>query len=93
MGEERFFFNGADVAEAERNGISYNTFHNRIMQLGWTIDKAKTYPVRLIDPADVAEAEANGIGFQTFYTRVRRSKWDVERAKTEPIHHRKAAKQ
>lgn len=86
---------------AEKNGLNYNTFMNRI-KLGWPEEKAATQPLRTEEELKVQAlratdhvrrypekylrlAEENGIPYHTFQHRVKYCKWDMERAATEPI--------
>ncbi|MEJ9219531.1 hypothetical protein P4H46_15305 [Paenibacillus glucanolyticus] len=86
---------------AEKNGLNYNTFMNRI-KLGWPEEKAATQPLRTEEELKAQAlhatdhvrrypekylrlAEENGIPYHTFHHRVKYCKWDMERAATEPI--------
>ncbi|WP_051290027.1 hypothetical protein [Paenibacillus massiliensis] len=86
---------------ARENGISRDTFYNRV-RLGWSMERAATQPrqtleelreqglrgtecIRVLPKAFVELAEKNGIPYPTFHNRVRNSGWDLERAATEPL--------
>lgn len=88
-------------AEAEKNGISYDTFMSRVNR-GWDMERAATQPLQTqeeirqqalhatehvrVHPEEYLRlAEKNGIPYATFHRRVKRSGWDYERAATEPI--------
>lgn len=50
-----------DVKIAYENGISYNTFKNRIKCLGWSIEKART--IKTLTPSQIGmtkKGERNG---------------------------------
>lgn len=91
--------------EAERNGISYDTFMSRVNR-GWDMERAATQPlqspeeirrqalyatehVRVHPEKYLRLAEKNGIPYATFHRRVKHSGWDYERAATEPLWTRK----
>jgi hypothetical protein len=88
-------------AEAERNGISYDTFMSRVNR-GWSMEKAATQPLqsaeerkqqalhasehfRVYPKSYVQLAEKNGIPYPTFFNRVKHCGWDMDRAATEPL--------
>lgn len=73
---------------AEKNGISKGNVDQRI-NLGWTIEKAITKPIRVTFRQKYAEfiklAESNGIAFLTFRARVEKHNWTPEDAATKSI--------
>lgn len=88
-------------AEAEQNGISYDTFMSRVNR-GWSMEKAATKPlptveerrqqalhaseqIRVYPKTYVQLAERNDIPYPTFFHRVKYCGWDMERAATEPL--------
>ncbi|KGP80103.1 MULTISPECIES: hypothetical protein [unclassified Paenibacillus] len=88
-------------AEAENNGISYDTFMSRINR-GWTMERAATEPLQTPEQAKAQTARAteairiypkeyvelaaqNGIAYATFVHRVKGMGWDYDRAATEPL--------
>lgn len=85
---------------AKGNGISRDSFHNRVRK-GWSLEDAATKPlptdeeiraqalhatdyVRVFPEEYLRLAEQNGIPYHTFRMRVIKSKWSYERAATEP---------
>ncbi|WFR63053.1 hypothetical protein P9222_00975 [Paenibacillus amylolyticus] len=88
-------------AEAEKNGISYDTFMSRVNR-GWSMDRAATEPLQTPEQAKAQTARAteairiypkeyvdlasqNGIAYATFVHRIKYIGWDYERAATEPL--------
>lgn len=88
-------------AEAEKNGISYDTFMSRV-NLGWTMERAASEPLQTSEQAKANAARAteaarvipkeytdlaaqNGIPYPTFWFRIRKAGWDYTKAATEPV--------
>jgi len=86
---------------ADKNGISFSTFHSRIRR-GWSDQDAATKQTQTQEQNRLAAlhatnharvhpekylrlAELNGISYPTFHRRVKVSGWDYERAATEPL--------
>lgn len=75
-----------DCAIAKENEISKTLLYQRVKSNGWTIEKARTEPVRIVENKNgdwIKLAVENGINRNTFYTRIK-SGWSAERAATTP---------
>lgn len=76
-----------DLAEARANGISYLNFRNRIINLGWSVKKAKTVKVRKESKygRDMLKlAESNGVNYTLYTVRIKHYNWDPLEAATTP---------
>lgn len=78
-----------EVRTARNNGLSRKVLYNRIVNLGWDLEKAINTPLQsraseYFTSEDVAIAAKNGIGYKTFTSRVLIHRWTPERARTEP---------
>lgn len=88
-------------AEAEKNGISYETFMSRVNR-GWTMERSAMEPlqtpeqaravaiaasehIRVLPKEFTQLAEENEIPYFTFHRRVHVMGWDLQRAATEPV--------
>lgn len=80
-----------DIDEAMANGISYSTFYNRVHNLYWNVEDAKTKPVvKRYNKEFIKLAELNGISYQLFASRIRDKGWTQEKAATvKPCRYRK----
>lgn len=80
----------AHVEQAEANGISYNTFTNRIYK-GWSPDEAATQKVRPQNKVSEEEAyykqvaKQNNIKYVNFKNRLKMG-WSAEKAATTPVY-------
>ena len=75
-----------DYAIARDNGISKTLMYQRVKTNGWSIEKARTEPVREVENKNgewIKLAIKNGINRNTFYTRIK-SGWSAEKAATTP---------
>ncbi|GAA3723023.1 hypothetical protein GCM10022378_11370 [Salinicoccus jeotgali] len=85
-------YRSEDVAEAERNGINYETFTRRVRN-GWTVEEAKTRPLsgrRSMEKVRYAQMAAeNGVSDNTFGARLKAG-WTLEKAATTPILNQKS---
>ena len=75
-----------DCAIAKENGISKTLLYQRVKSNGWTVEKARTEPVRIVEIKNsdwIRLAIENGINRNTFYSRLKLG-WSAERAATTP---------
>lgn len=90
IGDLRVFISDEHIERAKRNGVNYFNLYNRIVNLGWDIEKAIIEPIktkedRIFTDEQLLRARENGISRQNLYNRIVVYGWDVERALTEPI--------
>ena len=87
MARKSLYITPEDFEEAEANGINREALGQRVRQYGWSIERAKTEPIReklFYHGNWLSVALKNGIKSETFYARINRG-WDDERAATEPV--------
>lgn len=68
----------------EKLELSYDTVHNRIYSLGWTVEKAITAPSQQ-ESSLRAKCRKHGIAYETVRSRINKLGWDEERALTTPV--------
>jgi len=74
---------------ANKNGISRNTVHGRVYNMGWTVQEAITVPIQkgFTKPEGYYDyqriAYENAISNSMFYSRIKRG-WSLEKASTLP---------
>lgn len=76
-----------DIRDAKRNGIDYANFRNRVDNLGWDVEKAKTQEIKrgsIYGDDMIALAKKNGIQYNLFIVRVRDRGWNPIEAATTP---------
>lgn len=80
-----YYITDSEYEEAKKNGIKPSVVDNRVRQLGWSIEKAITIPVREKRSLKGLKEKAmkNGIPIKTLLGRIRRG-WDPEKAAAEP---------
>jgi hypothetical protein len=88
--EFRYYITPADYDIAKINGIGVRTFYNRVMMLGWTIERASTECkhhqfTKNISNTMIKTLKQNGISIEAFRNRVQGYKWDIEKALNTPL--------
>lgn len=89
-----YYITPEEYEVADKNGISRDTLHARMYDLGWRKQKALHTPPQTrtrVEDKWIQMAIQNGIKRGTFFCRIRKQGWSPEKAATEPLLNRTEA--